>query len=198
MARSDAAACTLPSGTVVLVGGGEDVEDAQGRQRQHPQNATAASDEATQSVSTIAYDQRSRSWSSAKWATLSHPREGLAAVALPDGRVFTLGGWGKAEDQSGSRSDGGADGSAGSGSGLALRSDLRITEVSASDGSGWIRTADMFDARTNPAVRRCPPRSDLSSRCPFLPLTAMIESESLTHTARVTVRVRACERRRGS
>ena len=83
--------------------------------------------------------------------------QGLAAVALPDGRVFALGGWGEAEDQSGSPSaDGGADGGSGSGSGLALRSDLRITEVSASDGSGWMRTADMFDARTNPAVRHCP------------------------------------------
>ena len=149
VARSDAAACTLPSGTVVLVGGGEDVEDV------HQQTATAASPQQAKSVSTIAYDQRTRRWSSSNWATLSRPREGLAAVALPDGRVFTLGGWGEAEDQSAAPDDIGRapNGTGGSESGLTLRSDLRITEVSASDGSGWVRTADMHDARTNPAVR---------------------------------------------
>ena len=139
---------------MVLVGGGEDVEDAQGQHRQHRQSATAASGQATKSVSTIAYDQRRGRWSSAGWSTLSHSREGLAAVALPDGRVFALGGWGEAEDHSRSTSasaDGTADDSAGSG--LVLRSDLRITEISTADGSGWTRTADMYDARTNPAVR---------------------------------------------
>jgi hypothetical protein len=131
---------------VVLVGGGQDVEET------HQQNAIGTSGQETKSVNTIAYDQRTRLWSDSNWAPLSHPREGLAAVALRDGRVFTLGGWGQAEDQSGS-----ASGSTGAReSGLTLRSDLRITEVSACDGSGWVRTANMYDARTNPAVRHIP------------------------------------------
>lgn len=76
-------------------------------------------------------------------------------MALPDGRVFTLGGWGEAEEQSGSL-DGSAPSGTRGGNGLTLRSDLRITEISTSDGSGWTRTADMYDARTNPAVRLIP------------------------------------------
>lgn len=96
-------------------------------------------------MSTMIFYQRTSQWSSGGWAGLSYPREGLAAVALTDGRIFTLGGWGEAEHQAGPGAV-----ESGSGDGLALRADLRITEVCAADGSGWTRTADMLREQHTP------------------------------------------------